>query len=278
MTWLRDAARTLAAGPDAYRPLTATIAEQQATNRGMAQPILAELGNALIEDGHRAAGLDTLRLAASYGWNPDVLRSVAGALMARGDTAAALQSYARVVADPATSAALKDSIYALVPPTERAQWPQLVKDAVREMRQSVLQHATPRSLSGSLRLMTKTGDIRRLADIANGKVTVVMFWTPYCGFSLEPLHDLDLLNQRFGPQGAQIVSIVDQPFSKELEQTLRTFKAGDLPVFYDFRKDAHRTFASFSTPNYFVLDASGRLMFEHSSLAALPRQVAALLP
>jgi thiol-disulfide isomerase/thioredoxin len=278
MTWLRDGARILAEGPDAYRPLTATIAEQQAANRAAAQPILAELGNALIEDGHRAAGLDTLRLAASYGWNPQVLRSVARALMGRGDTTAALQSYARVVADPATSAALKDSIYALVPRAELGKWPQLVQEATQEMRQSVLQHATPRSLSGSLRLMTKSGEARRLTDIANGKVTVVMFWSPYCGFSLEPLHDLDVLNQQFASKGAQIVSIVDQPFSKELEQTMRVFKAGDLPVLYDFRKDAQRAFASFGTPNYFVLDSSGRLMFEHSSLEDLPRQVAALLP
>ncbi|HEY7192792.1 MAG TPA: redoxin family protein [Gemmatimonadales bacterium] len=278
MTWLRDAARLLAEGPDAYRPLTATIAEQQDANRGMAQPILAELGNALIENGNRAGGLDTLRLAASYGWNPDVLRSVARALMARGDTAAALQSYARVVADPGISIALKDSINALVPRAERGKWPRLVQDATQEMRQSVLQRATPRSLSGSLRLMTKSGEVRRLTEIANGRVTVVMFWTPYCGFSLEPLHDLDVLNQQFASKGAQIVSIVDQPFSNELEQTMRVFKAGDLPVFYDFRKDAQRAFASFATPNYFVLDSSGRLMFEHSSLAALPRQVAALVP
>jgi len=86
------------------------------------------------------------------------------------------------------------------------------------------------------------------------------------------------LNQQFASKGAQIVSIVDQPFSKELEQTMRVFKAGDLPVLYDFRKDAQRAFATFGTPNYFVLDATGRLMFEHSSLGDLPRQVAALLP
>jgi len=278
MTWLRDAARLLAEGPDAYRPLTATLAEHQAANRGMAQPILAQLGNALIENGNRAAGLDTLRLAASYGWNPDVLRSVARALMARGDTDAALQSYARVVADPGTSGVLKDSIYALVPRAERGQWPQLVQDATQEMRQSVLQHATPRSLSGPLRLMTKSGETRRLAEIANGKVTVVVFWSPYCGFSLQPLHDLDVLNQQFESKGAQIVAIVDQPFSKALDSTLDAFKAGDLPILYDFKKDAQRTFAVFGTPTYFVLDASGRLMFEHSSLGDLPREVAALLP
>jgi hypothetical protein len=71
---------------------------------------------------------------------------------------------------------------------------------------------------------------------------------------------------------------VDQPFSKDLDQTLRVWKAGDLSVWYDFRKDAQRAFTSFATPNYFVLDADGRVMFAHSKLEELPRQVTALLP
>jgi len=269
----------LAEPPDSLRALTATAAEEREGNRARAQPILATLGNALIEDGHAAAGLDTLRLAASYGWNPQVLRSVAQALIARGDTNAALQSYARVVADPGTPAALKDSIRIMVSHHDAATWAMLVRNASQEMRQSVLQRASPRALSGPLRLMTRSGDTRHLADVANGKVTVVMFWSPYCGFSLEPLHDLDLLSERLASQGAQVVTILeDQPFSKDLEQTLRVWNAGDLPVLYDFRGDARRAFTSFGTPDYYVLDSSGRVMFAHSSLEELSRQVAALLP
>ena len=126
--------------------------------------------------------------------------------------------------------------------------------------------------------MTKSGAIHSLADVVNNKVTVLMFWSPYCGFSLQPLHDLDLLNDRLVPQGAQVVTIVDQPFSKDLEQTLRVQKAGHLSVFYDFRSDAHRAFSSFGTPDYYVLDSNGRVIFQHGSLEELPRQVAALLP
>ena len=278
MAWLREGARLLAEGPDGYRPLTANIAEQRDRNRAAAQPILAALGRALIEDGHPAAGLDTLRLAASYGWNPEVLRSIAQALIARGDTGAALQSYARVVADPGTPIALKDSIRSMAARSGDENWAVLVSNAVREMRQSVLKRASPRSLSGPLRLMARSGEVRRLPDVVNGKVTVVMFWSPYCGFSLMPLHDLDVLNEGFVRQGAQIVTIVDQPFSNDLEQTLRVQKAGDLTVFYDFRKDANRAFTSFATPDYYVLDPSGQVMFAHSKLEDLPRQVAALLP
>jgi hypothetical protein len=278
MGWLRDGVRLLAEGPDAYRPLTATIADQQDINRAAAQPILATLGSALIQDGHLAAGLDTLRLAASYGWNPQVLRSVGQALIARGDTTAALQSYARVVADPGTPIALKDSIRSIVSRDGDANWGRLVQNAAQEMRQSVLQRAAPRSLNGPFHVMTKSGATRNLADVVNNRVTVLMFWSPYCGFSLQPLHDLDLLNGRLASQGAQVVTIVDQPFSKDLEQTLRVQRAEHLSVFYDFRSDAHRAFSSFGTPDYYVLDSSGRVMFAHSNIEELPRQVAALLP
>ena len=276
--WLRNGVHILAEGRDADRRLWATVSVQREMNRSAAQPILASLGQALIEDGHLDAGLDTLRLAASYGWNPQVLRSVAQALIARGDTAAALQSYARVVADPGTPIALKDSIRSIVGRDSDANWDLLVRNAAQEMRQSVLQRAAPRSLNGPFRLMTKSGAIHSLADVVNNKVTVLMFWSPYCGFSLQPLHDLDLLNDRLVPQGAQVVTIVDQPFSKDLEQTLRVQKAGHLSVFYDFRSDAHRAFSSFGTPDYYVLDSNGRVIFQHGSLEELPRQVAALLP
>jgi thiol-disulfide isomerase/thioredoxin len=276
--WLRNGVHILADGRDADRRLWATVSVQREMNRSAAQPMLASLGKALIEDGHLDAGLDTLRLAASYGWNPEVLRSVAQALIARGDTAAALQSYARVVADPGTPIALKDSIRSIVSRDGNANWDLLVRNAAQEMRQSVLQRAAPRSLNGPFRVMTQSGTVRNLAEVVNNKVTVLMFWSPYCGFSLQPLHDLDLLNDRLASQGAQVVTIVDQPFSKDLEQTLRVQRAGRLSVFYDFRSDAHRAFSSFGTPDYYVLDSNGRVIFQHSSLEELPRQVAALLP
>ena len=95
--------------------------------------------------------------------------------IARGDTATALQSYARVVADPGTPPALRDSIRAIVPHDRHENWETLVKNATQEMRQSVLQRAAPRSLSGPLRLMARSGETRRLGDVVNDKVTVVMF-------------------------------------------------------------------------------------------------------
>jgi hypothetical protein len=70
---------------------------------------------------------------------------------------------------------------------------------------------------------------------------------------------------------------VDQPFSGELRRILKDHHAEELPVFYDYRSDTKRAFVTFAWPDYYVLDASGKVVFSHSTLEAIPRQVAALL-
>ncbi len=49
------------------------------------------------------------------------------------------------------------------------------------------------------------------------------------------------------------------------------------PVFYDYRSDTKRAFVTFAWPDYYVVDATGNVVFSHSALDAIPRQVAALL-
>jgi AhpC/TSA family protein len=278
MDWLRRETRLLAESPDEYRPLTATVPEQETANRAAAQPILAALGNGLLQDGDTAAGRDTLRLAASDGWNPQVLRKIARTFLAAGDTDEAVRAYARVLADPGASTALGDSIRAMVPTAPAAQWELRIRGAREEMRRATLRDAAPHPLSGPLRIQSRNGEVHPLADLVRGRVTVVMFWSPNCFFSVRALGDLRRLGEQLNGQGVQVLSIVDHPFSNDLETTLGDQKAERLPVYYDVRSDARRAFTTFSLPDYFVLDASGRVMFAHSKLEDLPRQVAALLP
>ncbi len=279
MEWLRDEARLLARGPDAYRPLTANTAEQRVTNRASAQPILAELANALIQDGDTAAGLDTLRLAASYGWTPAVFLRVAQTWAALGDTLQALQTYAKVAADPGSPPGFSDSIRAaMAPHSSAAPWERWVREARSGMRTAALESATPRSLVGPTRLLSSAGEGRRLNDLAHGHVTVVAFWSPACWFSVVDLGVLQRIARQFSGTGAKIVTVVDRPMSDELRRILKEQHAEDLPVFYDYRSDTKRAFVTFATPDYYVLDATGKVVFSHSALTAIPRQIAALLP
>ncbi len=279
MEWLRDEARLLAEGPDAYRPLTANTAEQRVTNRTAAQPILAELANALIQDGDTAAGLDTLRLAASYGWSPPVFLRVAQTWTALGDTLQALRTYAKVAADPGSAPGFGDSIRAVtVPQLSNSRWNSWLSDAKGEMRAAVLERAAPRSLNGPTRLLASSGETRRLNDLTQGHITVVAFWSPSCWFSVNDLGALQKIANQFSSSGARVVAIVDHPFSDELRRILKEKHAENLPVFYDYRSDAKRAFVTYAWPDYYVLDATGTVVFSHSKLEAIPRQVAALLP
>ena len=279
MAWLRDDARLLAQEADAYRPLTATIAEQRVANRAATQPILAQLANALIEGGDTAGGLDTLRLAASYGWSPAVLLRVAQTWAALGDTLQALRTYAKVAADPGSAPGFADSIRTVTAPQfSNARWNAWVSDARGEMRAAVLAGAAPHSLSGPTRLLSSTGEIRGLNELTQGHVTVVAFWSTSCWFSVNDLGALQRIANQFSSSGARVVAIVDHPFSVELRRILKEKHAEDLPVFYDYRSDTKRAFVTFAWPDYYVLDATGTVIFSHSKLEAIPRQVAALLP
>jgi hypothetical protein len=279
MAWLRDDARLLAEGPEAYRPLTANTSDQQVTNRITAQPVLAELAKGLLQDGDTAAGLDTLRLAASYGWNPSVFLRVAQTWAALGDTVQALRTYAKVAADPGSAPGFADSIRAVTAPRlSNARWTSWVNEAKAQMRAAVLEGSATRSLMGPMRLLSSTGEARGLNELTHGHVTVIAFWSPYCWFSVNDLGPLQRIGNRISRSGARIVAIVDRPFSDELRRILKEQRAEDLAVFYDYRSDTKRAFSTFAWPDFYVLDATGQVIFAHSSLEAIPRQVAALLP
>jgi len=146
------------------------------------------------------------------------------------------------------------------------------------MRAAVLESAAPRSLNGPTRLLSSTGETRRLNDLTQGHVTVVAFWSPSCWFSVNDLGALQSIANQFSSSGARVVAIVDHPFSDELRRILKEKHAEDLPVFYDYRSDTKRAFVTFAWPDYYVLDATGKVVFSHSKLDAIPRQIAALLP
>jgi len=204
---------------------------------------------------------------------------VAQTWAALGDTLQALRTYAKVAADPGSPPGFADSIRAVTDPRlSNTRWNAWVSNARGEMRAAVLEGAAPRSLNGPTRLLSSTGETHRLSDLAQGHVTVVAFWSPSCWFSVNDLGALQRIANQFSSSGARVVAIVDHPFSDELRRILKEKHAEDLPVFYDYRSDTRRAFVTFAWPDYYVLDASGTVVFSHSKLDAIPRQVAALLP
>ncbi len=260
-------------------PLGTSRAWSRADNRAAAQPVLVKLADALVGDGDTVAALDTLRLAATYGWRPQVYDAAAAIWLSKGDTAQALRSYAKVAVDPASPPTYGDSIKAaLALRLDGAAWTSWLKAAEDEMRGAVLARAAPRSLGVAVRLKTADGRILSLGDLSGGKVTLVTFWSRTCGPAVRQLPEIAAVASRVTRSGAAVVTVTKEPVTADLRAFLKARGAENLPVAFDYQNEARRAFGNFATPEFYVLDAAGRVVFAHTTLEAIPRQVAALLP
>ncbi|MBI4544862.1 MAG: TlpA family protein disulfide reductase, partial [Gemmatimonadetes bacterium] len=104
---------------------------------------------------------------------------------------------------------------------------------------------------------------------------VVAFWSRFCAPALWQLEPLERLHRAFAGRGIRLLTITAEPPSFEMRKFL-VERGLTFPVFHDTRGEAARAFGQWSTPEYYVLDASGRVRFQLSSLEEIPRQVAAL--
>jgi thiol-disulfide isomerase/thioredoxin len=114
-----------------------------------------------------------------------------------------------------------------------------------------------------------------LSDIVANRPTVVAFWSRSCAPSLSQLPELQELAERLETQGVSVVPITDEPISADLTAFLAE-RGIDLPVYHDIRGEAIRAFDSWGTPMYYVLDAQGRLRFDHVQLQDVERFATAL--
>jgi peroxiredoxin len=143
------------------------------------------------------------------------------------------------------------------------------------MRLRVLEEAKNRALGRDVRLLDRAGAEIELDDLRAGRPTVVAFWSRHCGPALEQLPAMAKLRQQLDARGAALIVITEEQRADELTQLLAE-RAPGLEVYHDHWRDGTLAFQSWGTPQYFVLDASGRLRFEYSDLDAVLRQVDAV--
>jgi hypothetical protein len=277
---LREALRLLEAVPDSYRALENGVERQREENREHALPILAELGVTLVAAGDTAAGLDTLALAASRGWNVEVFRTLAEAQFAIGDTAAALRSLARIASDPLSPSSVVDSARRRGGRhIEPGFWDRWVGAAGLEMAQRILSRSEPHSLRTEVRLLDRQGGVRRLDELRGGGATVVLFWSRWCGPAVEAIPDIEWLYGWLRERDVPLVTVVDGRSSADIDEFIRGREIG-FPIYYDYEGEARTAFNKFSTPEHYVLDGSGWITFAGSgneALRTIPREVMALL-
>jgi thiol-disulfide isomerase/thioredoxin len=247
----------------ADRALDETLAEQRARQDRQRRQTMAILGQALVADGRPAEARKVLEEATSIGWNLGVFTTVRSASLLAGDTSSALAMAARVIADPRTPAAFAASVHPVaVRHLGEAAWQRELDSARALFVQRMLAGASVRSLARSARVNTLDGKTRPIGELTNGRVTVVAFWSRFCGPAIEELPRLNAVAARLARVGIPVVSIVDEPTSSpELKAFLRE-KEVAVPVYLDSWHEASRAFNQWGTPYYYVVDESGRIRFD----------------
>jgi hypothetical protein len=225
---------------------------------------LAFLGRSLITSGERQSGLDTLKLAARSGWDPQIIRAIRNASLAAGDSANAWIMTARLVADPSTDVVMRDSLdQSARLALGNAGWSRLRDDASQLFSARILERSKMQSIVGTPRLRDVRGTTAPLAKLASGKVTVVAFWSRFCGWALNDLDNIGYVAQRLSKTGGQLLLVVDderEP-SPALLSLLASHKVRVLP-YVDVAHSASKGFNNWGTPQYYVLDEHGRVRFD----------------
>lgn len=237
--------------------------------------LLGSLGRALIEEGDRRAGLDTLALAASGGWDPDLFRTIGSARLAAGDTTGAVAMDALVAADPRTDSAFTRSIEPLVEYVGERNWKAQLDSARTEFVRRMLAASVLKSPRGAVTVVDTSGAKHQLSNLTQGHVAVVIFWSRFCGAAVQALPAIDLTAERLRQEGVQVASIVDEAWTSGLERFVRD-KNLRMPVYSDLQGDAAKAFNNWGTPQYYVLDQRGRIRFEGWDISDALAQVEAL--
>lgn len=228
--------------------------------------VLAALGRGLVLAGQPRQALDTLALATAAGWNIDVFRDVRTASLSAGDTARAITMAARLVVDPRTNLGRADTLAtrsaAIV---GESAWQRLVAQERQEMVRRILEVSRPRSLSKPMTLIALDGSTTDLSTLSKGHVTIVAFWSRHCGPAIMALPELQRVAERMAKVGVRTLMVVDESQRSPELQTFLQENRVTLPVYLDAKKLASQAFNQWGTPEFFVLDQDGRMVFPSTS-------------
>jgi hypothetical protein len=204
-----------------------------------------------------------------------LLREIATAQLAAGDTAGAATSWARA-AGAGAGAALADSVRGEIGVRfARERWAADEAAARAELAARTRRAEVSRPVAGGLRLVDGAGAPAALRGSTAGQPTVVVFGKSGCGFSVRALPGLERMAARLARDGVRTVLVTDEAPSAEL-QGFFAARGYTGPVLFDPSRSTQAAFGSAGTPEYFVVDGAGTIRFEYSSLDELPGQVAAL--
>jgi hypothetical protein len=261
---------------DEDRPLFVATGVQRDRNEEESAALWSALGTARLAEGDTTRAGGAFARAARLGWAAGMLGEAAEGALAAGDTASALHAWARIATDLDDGGALADSLRRRAGPHFRVErW----SGQVTEMRRLGLERTRRGQVdrpAGGLAAADVAGAATPAGSgIAGAAATVVVFGRTTCGYTLHALPQIEELRERVRARGAKLVLVSEEEASPEVERRFREHGYRGT-VLHDPRRGSHAAFGSASTPEYFVVDRSGRIRYEYSTLDELPRQVASL--
>lgn len=258
------------------RPLYRSVPEQARDDRVAKQMALAEIGKVLIAAGDRRAAADSLDLALSGVWDPQLFRTVADARLEMGDTTQAIPVLARIAADPLTGPAFTDSVLARYGDhVDVASWEKHVRTARDELIADVMDRSVDIPVPGRLTITDARGSLVNLRRTLRDSVTLVAFWSRHVGVAARNLPGLQHAAEQLRSRGVRTVVIASDPASAAFR---RYAAAHHLPgrILHDVNGAAAHAFQRWSSIEYFLVDVNGRIRFRNVALRDALREAVVL--
>lgn len=226
---------------------------------------MAQLGRALADDGAHRAALDTLALASAAGWDLSVFNTVRETSLKVGDSTTARTMAARISVDPSTRSAQRDALQtSVVAQIGRDAWTALVRDAQRDLATRVMAGAKRRALP-DVSLRALDGSSATLRSLLAPHVTVVVFWSTECGPAVDALGEIQATATALAKRGIRTITVAEQPAPTQALRDVLRSKSFTLPVYLDVGGTASKAFNNWGTPQAYLLDAKGNVMFSATS-------------
>ncbi len=254
----------IAMSDDERRPLDLTRRAFEASRAPVKAAVHLAISKALRrtdESGsstHLARAIDLDQSSSAY-------RELADRQIERGSIDLALASLSEAAADPASQITVDTAVAVLGPSLDRAIWQGALEEAGQRRRDRIEQTALRTPLPLDLRLSDDLGRRHELVDLLGGGVSVLAYWSPFCGPALEALPQIEALAKRLVPSGGRVILVTSEPRSPAAGTALRE-RGLDLETYYDESRELTKTLEQFGTPAFHVLDGDGNLWFRDVSL------------
>ena len=231
-----------------HRPLHRSVSEHRRTVAESRQAALARIARLALDGNRDSAAVALATDAVPLGWRTGALEELGSILLEAGRTTEAAEAYAKAAADPVAG-----PVPAVI--REIQGWPARVAAARAELHRRVLQDLVMRFLPDPLKpaagpavtvflsscALEHVRDVNRLADMLPSD-RLHVYTTPGIGASPEELAACGLRpTARFDADGA-----------------------------------LRRAYVIHAHPDYFITDSRGRIRFQHTKPAEIPRQLEAL--